>query len=77
MMTGYKNKHGQILFVSAGIGGDNFATYTKKPGGSLKRFCSPLLPVRTDRNQAEWDLQKYARINKLKKVDIQDYKFKR
>lgn len=69
-MTGYKNKQGQVLFVSPGLGGDNFATYTRKPNGSLKRFRSPLLPVRKDREQAEEDLVKYARLTKLKKVEL-------
>ena len=71
-MTGYKNKFGQILFVSAGPGGDNFATYTRKMCGKLRRFCSPLLPVRKSRDQAEYDLRKYAMITKLKKVEIME-----
>lgn len=77
-MTGYKNKHGQILFVSAGIGGDNFATYVKKPNGGIRRFCSRLLPVRSSRDQADYDLRKYAMITKMQKVELpEDYRINR
>jgi hypothetical protein len=69
-MTGYKNKHGQVLFVSPLLGENKFATVTQKPTGSIKRFCSKLLPVRDKQDQAEWDLAKYARITKMKKIEI-------
>ena len=71
-MIGYKNKHGQILFVSSGLGGDNFATYIKKPNGGIRRFCSRLLPVHPDRSQADYDLRKYAMITGMHKVELPD-----
>lgn len=72
IMTGYKNKHGQVLFVSPGLGGDNFATYVKKPNGGVRRFCSKLLPVRQEQEQAEYDLRKYAKITGMHKVELPD-----
>jgi hypothetical protein len=73
-MTGYKRKDGVILFVSPGIGGDTFATYTRVSVWSKRRYFSRLLPIRATRDQAEYDLRKYALITKLKKVDLpEDY----
>ena len=77
-MIGYQNKHGQVLFVSAGLGGDNFATYVKKPNGGVRRFRSKLLPVRKEREQAEYDLRKYAKITGMHKVELpEDYRINR
>jgi hypothetical protein len=55
------------LFVDDGISdGKWFATFYRKPNGSLKRFVSPYLPERATRAQAQTDLDAYARERDLK-----------
>lgn len=48
-------------FVSSGISGgpQTWCTYTRRPSGSLKRVCSPMLPLRPTRLEALQDLQSW------------------
>jgi hypothetical protein len=55
----YKRPDGQILFVDTGIG-RSWATYYRKPNGSLKRVVSKDLPPRATMDVAEADLQRWA-----------------
>jgi hypothetical protein len=48
------------LFVSSGLGGDSWATYRRRPTGSLERVKSPKLPLRTTEREALLDLKEYA-----------------
>lgn len=48
------------LLVSDGISnGKTWATYQRKPSGSLRRVCSKHLPLRNSRDEAEKDLKVY------------------
>lgn len=41
-------------FVSDGLSdGDAWGTYIRKPNGALRRICSPYLPLRPTREEAD------------------------
>jgi hypothetical protein len=57
----YIDQKGRNLFVSSGIsGGEMWATFFRKPSGSLKRVTSKSLPMRCSRQIAQDDLDRYA-----------------
>lgn len=61
----YRDKNGRVLFVDSGIsGGLWWGTYYHKwPGGwSTKRCCSPRLPNRPTKSEAQADLDAYAAV---------------
>ena len=65
----YRDNQGRLLFVSAGISdGTIWGTYYQKPTGSLRRVCSPSLPLRPSRETAEQDLLFYALERGFKEV---------
>ena len=65
----YRDNQGRLLFVSAGISdGTIWGTYFRKPTGSLKRVCSPSLPLWLCRDDAEKDLLFYALERGFKEV---------
>ncbi len=56
-MKGTTERDAGNLFVSDGISdGRTYATYRRKPSGSLQRVRSPGLPERATRAEAELDL---------------------
>lgn len=60
-MTGWRLPDGRILFVHDGISsGKTWATYYRKPSGSLKRVASKDLPLRPTRAEAQSDLDRWA-----------------
>lgn len=60
-MARYIDELGRVLFVADGIsGGKWWATYYRKPSGSLKRLASKFLPLRESRLAAEADLRLWA-----------------
>jgi len=67
--SSYLDRSGQPLFVSDGISnGESWATYYRKPNGSLKRVVSANLPQRKDRARAQADLELYAQTHKLERA---------
>jgi len=65
---GYRDKQGRLLFVSSGIGQNHFGTFYRKSPKlpSIKRFKSPALPMRDTQEEAERDLDRYARLHGLR-----------
>lgn len=53
----YRDNKGRTLFIDQGIG-DTWATYYRKPNGSLKRFTG--LKPKPTRAEALADLREYA-----------------
>jgi hypothetical protein len=73
--TTYTTASGKVLLVCAGLGGDTFAAYERKPNGALKRLVSPALPVRKTRDEAQrdfeaWVIDRWRRGTKAEKIDI-------
>jgi len=64
-MPQYLSKHG-ALFVHSGIsGGRTWSTYYRSRTGSLKRLKT--MPVRETREEAERDLEAYAKFHRLER----------
>lgn len=57
-LSSFKNPDQAQLFVGQGIGGPDgkWATYERKPNGSLRRKTSKYLPERDSKEDAERDL---------------------
>jgi hypothetical protein len=66
----FKLPDGRILWVGAGIGNPPlFMTFDSDPAaGGRHRFVSPLLKPRKTRDQAQGDLELYARSKHLEEV---------
>lgn len=60
------------IFVAAGLGGDTYGTFYRKPNGSLKRITSSNLPMRDLPENAQADLDAYAEKRGLKLVGAED-----
>jgi hypothetical protein len=72
-MTGYVTRDGRTLFVSDAFSdGRWWGTFFKKASGSLARFKTASLPMRTSKRDAETDLERYAEANGLRKVAIEE-----
>lgn len=70
-MTAYRDHQGRILFVHCGIsGGRTWGTYYRRSSNALRRFVSPALRLRETREQAQADLDAYAKKMGLTKVEI-------
>lgn len=70
-MRAYVDRKGRILFVHDGISnGRWWATYYRLPNGSLKRYVSPHLPSRTNKADAQDNLDRYARRRRWHEADI-------
>jgi len=64
-----RDRRTRILFVSDGIsGGRSWATYYRKPSGSLARLKTPRLPLRASRAEAQADLDEYAQRFALRRL---------
>ena len=61
--------HDKRIFVSRLIGGDTFATVWESTPGSTHRVKVKALPVRNAREEAQRDLDEFARIRKLKEAE--------
>ena len=61
----YKLPDGRIIFASAGLGQDVFMSCTRRESGSLQRFKSKSLPLRNSLQEAQADLDAYAKAKKL------------
>ena len=62
----YRLPDGRRLWVDPGIGGETFFTYTtRRSGWGRQRYKSNSLPLRQSRQEAQADLDLYARKNKL------------
>ena len=69
----YKLPDGRRLWVEAGIGGEVFFTYTtRRSGRSRQRYKSSSLPLRESRQEAQTDLDLYARKNNLERDTSSD-----
>jgi len=71
----YRDAKGRVYFVDSGIcragrcgGKMTYATYYRKPSGSLKRVVTKFLPTRAVRQLAETDLAIYAAKNGWEEV---------
>jgi ParB/RepB/Spo0J family partition protein len=61
------------IFVSAGLGGKEFGTFRMSNGGSgLKRIVSKKMPMVADRNEAQQNLDKFAKDNRLEEMDSKE-----
>lgn len=58
------NYQGHDIFVSSGLGGKTFGTFRKSNGG-IKRIVSKKLPMIADFNEAQRNLDKFAKDNRL------------
>jgi hypothetical protein len=67
----YKAADGRTVFVSDGISrGETWMTCYCKPGStSTHRLKSPALPLRSERSQAEADLEQYAAGHGFETID--------
>lgn len=61
--------HDKRIFVSRLIGGDTFATVWESTPGSTHRVKVKALPVRSTREEAQRDLDEFARVRKLKEAE--------
>jgi hypothetical protein len=61
--TKYKLPDGRILFASAGLGQDVFMTCTRRESGGLQRYKSKSLPLRKTLQEAQADLDTYAKAH--------------
>lgn len=60
------NYRGHEIFVSAGLGGKEFGTFRVSNGGSgLKRIVSKKMPMVSDKNEAQRNLDKFAKDKSL------------
>jgi hypothetical protein len=67
----YRDFQGRILFVGCGItDGTSWMTFYSKLNGSLRRVNSKFLPIRSTRNQAQEDLDRYAKERGLEPVPV-------
>jgi len=72
-MTGFVTRDGRKLFVCDGLtSGRYWGTFFKKANGSLARFKTANLPMRPKKRDAEEDLRRYAEVNGLSKVMIEE-----
>lgn len=68
-MKGYRDAEGRVLIISCGLlRGTKWSTFHLKANGSLRRVCSPCLPWRADRADAERDLELYATAHRWREV---------
>ena len=66
-VTQYIDNEGRVLFVSDGISdAKTWATYRRRPSGSLQRVKSSRLKLRLTREAAQADLDRFARRNDLR-----------
>jgi hypothetical protein len=61
----YKLPDGRILFASAGLGQDVFMACTRRESVGLQRYKSKSLPLRSTLQEAQADLDAYAKANNL------------
>lgn len=66
----YKLPDGRILFASAGLGQDVFMTCTRRDSGGLQRYKSKSLPLRKSLQEAQADLDAYAKARDLELVAL-------
>jgi len=71
MYKQYYDDNGALVSVTCGISeGDKWMTVRqKKPKSGTHRISSPLLPVRTTRDEAQHDLDAYAIARKWDEAD--------
>lgn len=56
----------RVLFVCGITSSQTWFTGYRKPSGGVRRFRSPSLPVRTSRDEAQADLERFARERGLR-----------
>lgn len=61
--------HDKRIFVGPLIGGDTFGTVWESSPGSTHRVKVKALPVRDTLEEAQRDLDEFARVRKLKEVE--------
>lgn len=70
-MTAYRDHLGRTLFVHDGISsGKTWGTYYRKSPTHLRRVVSPALRLRETREQAQADLDAYAKKARMSKCSV-------
>lgn len=65
----YTDKNGKKIFVSAGLGFDQYGSFRKSNSGGLRRVKSPMMPMVESKEIAQKNLDAWAIKNGLKKAD--------
>lgn len=66
----YRDFQNRVLFVSPGLtNGTTWMTCYQRPSGGLRRVKSKFLPLRQTREQAQADLDRWAKERGLEEVD--------
>ena len=66
----YRDHSRRTLFVTDGIlRGDRWFTGYHNKAGAIRRLVVGVLPIREDREQAQEDLDEYAKIKGFKEAD--------
>ncbi len=68
---GYLDRRGRALFVHCGISqGKSWGTYYRRSEISLQRLVSRHLPLRSTRDEAQRDLDRYAEQRGLEEIAV-------
>lgn len=65
----YIDKQGNEVFVSAGLGSDQYGTFRRSIAGGLHRVKSPMMPMVSSKKEAQANMDKWAKKNGLKVID--------
>ncbi|APM41363.1 hypothetical protein [Clostridium kluyveri] len=65
----YIDKKGKEVFVSQGLGMKEYGSFRKSKAGGLHRVKSPMMPMASSREEAQKNLDLWARKNGLKAVE--------
>lgn len=65
----YLDKQGNKIFVSCGLGLKEYGTFRKSNAGGLHRVKSPMMPMVESDEEAQMNLDKWAKKNNLKKAE--------
>ncbi|MFL0197327.1 hypothetical protein ACJDU8_17430 [Clostridium sp. WILCCON 0269] len=65
----YIDKKGNVIFVSAGLGMKEYGSFRRSEAGGLHRVKSPMMPMVSSREEAQENLNLWARKNGLKAVE--------
>lgn len=65
----YLDENGREIFVSAGIGGEEYGTFWRSHTGGLHRVKSPAMPMVSSRNEAQKNLDAWAEGKGLQQVE--------
>lgn len=70
-VASFRDDNGDRVFVSSGIGNSYFMSFRSKNGKGLHRIKSKALPERKTFDQAQEDLNKYAKAKGWRPKDVQ------